>query len=136
MVNFSGYFQPLRDSVASLAGHFNLPNCRSLIIVQRQQGGATIYTEVELRPIIQAVSPNTVQTYQGVEGIEIELDDLETQISKAYSRSQIVGRGISYLIDAELVNGIPVGGFEADKVPNVNVIEKGLHWELILRRRP
>lgn len=136
MVNFSSYFISRRDYLAALPEHFNLPNCRSLIVVRRQRGGATTYTEIQPKPIIQTVSPNTIQAYQGVEGIEIELEDLETQVSKAYSRDQILGQGVSYLIDAELVNGIPVGGFEADKVPNVNVIEKGLHWELILRRRP
>jgi len=135
LINLAAYFQSVRDVVAAVPQQFNLPNCRSLIIVQRVIGGQTSYLEVLPRPVIQNVSPSLVQAYQGIEGIQIELEDLQTQISRAYSREQILGRGISYLVDAELVNGLPVGGFEADKVPGVIFKENMLHWELILRRR-
>lgn len=136
MLNLSSYFQSVRDRVADIPRQFQLSNCLSLIIVQRRSGGQTTYLEIEPRPIIQTVSPNLAQAYEGVEGIQIELDDLQTQISRKYDRDQIVGKGISYLINAQLINGKPVGGIAADKVPNTVIQEKDLHWELILRRRP
>lgn len=135
-IDITQYFQKTRDLVAVGAQDFSLPNCRSLIVVKRQQGGQTLYWEINPRPMIETVNPRLVELYEDIEGIELELDDLSTKISAAYTEAQIVGRGISYVVDGELVDGKPVGGFEADKVTGTNITRRDLHWEIILRRRP
>lgn len=132
-INLSSYFQPLWNTTAAIPEQFNLPNCRSLILVKR--GSPIVFEEVTPRPIINSVNPRLIRAYEGINSIQFEMDDFQAKISRSYNREQIIGRGISYLIDAQLVDGKPVGGFEADIVPGTSLTERNLFWELLLRRR-
>lgn len=134
-MDVTSLFLPVRDAAAALPQFFNLANCDSLIVVRRNPGGGTTYLNIQPRPIIQSVSPRLLQTYEGVESIQIEVDDIQTQVSRRYSFEQLSGRGISYLIGAELVRGKPEGGYEADQVPGLSLQKRTTHWELLLRRR-
>lgn len=134
-ISVASYFQHVWDAAARTSEHYGVPNCRSLIIVQRQANRSSDYIVIDPRPIVRQVSQNTVKAYRNIQGIDLELDDLEMLISKSYRKEQIVGRGISYVVDAEMLGSEPNGGFEADKVAGTILRENDLTWELVIRRR-
>lgn len=132
------YFQKSRDLGAQLATHYAAPNARSLIIVTRPERGHPTYLEIYPRPIIQQVSPRLLAAFRDIPDVEIEINDLQIDgISKRYTAEQLVGRGISYLIDAELDDdGQPVGGEAYDLVPGLQLErEQTTFWRLVVRLR-
>lgn len=121
----------LRDRIAPLAGAFGIPTARSLII-QRREKGKSEYLEIDPKPIIDRVPPSLAQAFNTNQ--QIKIDDLQVSgITRRYPRECIVGTGISYFIDAQLLLDRIVGGFEAEFV---SIEELPLTWNLILRRRP
>lgn len=135
IINLQTYFQRRWDLAANIPSDYGVANCRSLIIVQRQANQPTEYFEVTPKPIIKQVSQQLIKAFKGISGIELELDDLQMFVSKTYTRSEIAGRGISYVIDGELRGSGTFGGFEADRVAGTVLRENDLSWELIVRRR-
>jgi len=125
-----------REYVAPTASDFGVPTIRSLIVCKRVAGGATEYFQVEPHPYIDSVNPRLLEIYQGVNSVRIELDDQRVEgVSKRYHRDQLVGRGISYLIDAVMKCGKPSGGFEADLVSGTTIEDNGSTWAFVVRRR-
>lgn len=127
----------LRDLVAPLAGAFGIPTARSLIIQRRwlptdEEKMRVDYLEVQPNPIIDRVPPSIAAAFNT--NLQVKIDDLQVSgISRHYPREWVVGTGISYFIDAQLLMDRIVGGFEAEFV---SVDELPLTWNLILRRRP
>ncbi len=132
-IELSSYFQPFRDRVSGLATQYSLHQSRRLVIVKRS--GSTTYLEIDPRPTIRRINPKMVDLYSKLEGVQVEVDDFEVVVSKSYSLEQISGRGISYLVDAMLVDGVPSGGIECDRVIGMDIEEQDLSWKLLLRRR-
>lgn len=121
----------LRDRIAPLASAFGIPTARSLII-QRREKSRSEYLEIEPKPIIDRVPPSLAQAFNTNQ--QIKIDDLQVSgITRRYPREWIVGTGVSYFIDAQLLLDRIVGGFEAEFV---SIEELPLTWSLILRRRP
>jgi hypothetical protein len=129
----------LRDSVAPLAGAFGIPTARSLVIQRRWvapgEGKTRIdYLEIDPKPIIERVPPYIAQAFNGNQQIQIKIDDLQVSgITRNYPRELVVGTGISYFVDSQLLLNRVIGGFEAEFV---SIDELPLTWNLILRRRP
>ncbi|MEW6494503.1 MAG: hypothetical protein AB1589_18600 [Cyanobacteriota bacterium] len=129
----------LRDSVAPLAGAFGISTARSLVIQRRwvapTEGKTRVdYLDINPKPIIERVPPAIAQAFNGVGQIQIKIDDLQINgITRHYPREWIVGTGISYFVDSQLLMDRVIGGFEAEFV---SIDELPLTWNLILRRRP
>ena len=132
--NLSSYFLPFRDRSASLATQFGLPEARSLVVVKRSAASVT-YLEIDPRPNISRMNPKLIDFYSKLSSVQLELDDFQVFISKTYTQSQIDGRGVSYLVDATLIGGVPSGGIECDRILGMDIEEQDLHWKLLLRRR-
>ena len=127
----------LRDSVAPLAGAFGIPTARSLVIQRRWvalgDSGVDFFL-IDPKPIIERVPPYIAQAFNGNQQIQIKIDDLQVSgITRRYPRELIVGTGISYFVDSQLLLNQVIGGFEAEFV---SIDELPLTWNLILRRRP
>ena len=89
------------------------------------------YLEINPKPIIDRVPPATAAAFNT--NLQVKIDDLQVSgISRRYPRELIVGTGVSYFIDSELLIDRIVGGFEAEFV---SIEEMALTWNLILRRR-
>lgn len=127
----------LRDRIAPLSGVFGIPTARSLIIRRRwlppgEESMRVDYLEVNPQPIIDRVAPSLAAAFNT--SLQVKIDDLQVSgISRRYPREWIIGTGVSYFIDAQLLMDRIVGGFEAEFV---SVDELPLTWNLILRRRP
>lgn len=126
----------MRDRIAGFAGSLSIPTARNLIIRSKTKTGnsiATSYLKIDPTPIIDRVSPRIASAFNNSSSITIKLDDLQVKgISRSYSREQILGTGISYFVDSDLVESSINGGFECDLV---SVDELPLTWNLILRRK-
>jgi hypothetical protein len=147
-INLTTLFQSSRDAAAHHADGYGLPTNRVLTIGDRSEGFN--WLTICPNPVIDLVSPRLVQRYEGVQGIEVELDDLQVQgISKAYTLDQIHGRGKFYVVGltadqlsalvSERIDPVLIesfGGNLCDLVPGVEVEEQNqLHWSMVLRRR-
>jgi len=147
-INLNTLFQSSRDAAAHHADSYGLPTNRVLTIGDRTEGFS--WLTICPNPAIDIVSPRLVQRYEGIQGVEVELDDLQVQgISKAYALDQIHGRGkfyvvgltadqLSALVFERLDQGLieSFGGILCDLVPGVEVEEQNqLHWSMVLRRR-
>ena len=147
-INLTALFQSSRDAAAAHADGYGLPTNRILTIGDRTEGYS--WLTICPNPAIDIVSPRLVQRYEGIQGIEVELDDLQVEgISKAYRIDQIHGRGkfyvvgltadqLSTLVSERLDQGLieSFGGILCDLVPGVDVEEQNqLHWSMVLRRR-
>lgn len=133
--NYTQQMIALRDRIAPLSGAFGIPTARSLVIQRRFQGEGKAridYLEIDPKPIIERVPPSIAQAFNSNQ--QIKIDDLQISgISRKYPREWVVGTGISYFVDSQLLLNRIVGGFEAEFV---SVDELPLTWNLILRRRP
>ena len=135
-MNIFDQLQFIRDSVAPWSTAFEVHTSRSLIVCRRYPNASNEYLEITPRPIIENVSANLVERYQGVNGIQIELSNLQISgISKKYDRAQLVNRMIYYIIDGQLVNGLPVGGIEYDIIPGFDLIKEPTTWSIVVRQR-
>jgi hypothetical protein len=137
MVNLSAYFQSSRDSVAAEASNFGVPTIRTLIVCKRDAINPTTYLPITPSPHIEQINPKMVALYEKIPNLDVELTDLKVSgISKAYTPNQLTGIGTYYLIDAALVDGVPVGGIEADMVQG-SFLEPNqlLHYSFLLRER-
>lgn len=125
----------LRDLVvAPLAPSFGLPYVRSLIIAKRSGQGIQ-YLEILPVPHVKKANAQLIEIY-GKASVKVELDDYQVSgISKAYREEQLVGSGVSYLLDATLVDGVVVGGIECNRVVGTVLGEFRNAWTLMLRRR-
>ncbi|ALF52241.1 hypothetical protein ACX27_04245 [Nostoc piscinale CENA21] len=132
--NYTQQMISLRDCIAPLVDAFGIPTARSLIIQRRFQEDGRLkieYFAVEPKPIIDRVPPAIASAFNT--DLQIKIDDLQVSgISRKYPREWIVGTGISYFADAQLLLDRIVGGFEAEFV---SIDELPLTWNLILRRR-
>ena len=75
-ISVASFFQHVWDAAAKTPDDYGVPNCRSLIVVQRQANRPNDYTVIDPRPTIRQVSQNTVKAYRAIQGIDLELDDL------------------------------------------------------------
>lgn len=127
----------MRDRISSFAGHLSIPTARSLVIRNKVKVDNLIITEfltINPVPIIDRVSPRIASAFNNSNSVTIKLDDLQVKgISRSYPREEILGTGISYFIDSEVINDNISGGFECDLI---SVEELPLTWNLILRRKP
>ncbi|KYC42069.1 hypothetical protein WA1_18885 [Scytonema hofmannii PCC 7110] len=127
----------LRDRVARRASELEIPTARSLIIQRRwlpadSNEMAIAYLEIDPKPIIDRVSPTLAAAFNTSQQIKID-DLLVSGISRRYPKEHIIGTGISYFVDSQLLFDRIAGGFEAEFVI---INELPLTWNLILRRRP
>lgn len=129
------FLQQTRDRAAAWSQNYGVYSARSFFVCRRVPNQTTIFTEILPRPIIEDSSPRLIEIY-ATRGIQIELEDLIVSgISKAYSADDLLGRTIYYMIDAVVVDGVPVGGLTCDRVEGTELSEATLHWSLTLRRR-
>lgn len=131
-------FQGAWDLTAETTSIFGHPDSRSLIVIRRHPGHPNEHLEVTPKPLITTISPRMASAYQAIRSIQLESTDFRViGISASYTREQLVGRGIHYLIDGELVDGEPVGGKEADLVAGTQIErESHMSWSLVLRYKP
>ncbi len=133
--NYIEQMVELRDRIAPLASEFGISTSRSLVISRRVLGGEKFqiqYLEIEPKPIIERVPPSLASSFNSNQ--QIKIDDLRVfGVSRKYQREWIIGTGISYFVDAQLLGDKVSGGFEAEFV---SIEELPLTWNLILRRRP
>ena len=126
-------FRTLRDSLVPIAGYasFGLRD-RSLVIVSRALGTAI---QVVPNPDINLVSPRMVAFYRA-QNITIELDTVQVSgISKLYTREQLTGSGVYYVVDGPATNNIVTGGAIYDRLPGVDLIDLPACWNILLEAR-
>lgn len=132
--DFYSQMVSLRDQVADVRSEFGVPNVRSLIVVYRSTNLPLQYLEINPTPVIETVNPRMVAAFGQNLKIQLELDDLQvSEISRRYTREQILGS--YYIVDGALTPHGVEGGFEAERVPGMALVEKALTWNLVLRRR-
>lgn len=134
-MTFSTYLsevQGVRDEFATLAQ--GLPDVPTLVIVKRTNQ-LTTYLKIDPSPTITLVPAKMVALF-GEAGIQVGVNDFSVKgISCKYTEEQIVGSGISYLVGAEMVNDIPVGGIACNTVMGTIDNGGGLSWDMVLTRR-
>lgn len=121
----------LRDYIAPLAGELGIPTTRSLII-RRRESRNTTYLKVEPLPIITTAHPR-IEGFDGIGSVQVITGDFEVKgVSRKYTRSQLVGSRIDYVIDGILQDGVVNGGMICDLV---TITENTLTWDLVLRQK-
>ncbi len=134
-MTFSTYLsevQGVRDEFATLAE--GLPDVPTLVIVKRTNQ-VTTYLKIDPSPTIAHV-PAKMAALFGEAGIQVGVNDFSVKgISCKYTEEQIVGSGISYLVGAEMVNDIPVGGIVCNAVMGTIDNGGGLSWDMIITRK-
>lgn len=133
-MSYSNYWQDmlaLRDYAAPLAAKLAVPTTRSLII-RRREGKDTSYIEIQPQPNITTAYPK-IEAIYGVGNLQVITGDFEVKgVSRKYTRSQLIGTRIDYIIDGLLQNNTVVGGMTCDLV---TISENTLTWDLVLRQR-
>ena len=127
-------FRTLRDSLVPIAGYasFGLKD-RSLVVVSRAAGTAI---QIVPNPDISLVTPQMVAYYARVQNISIELDTVQVSgISKLYSREQLTGSGVYYVVDGTASNNIVTGGAIYDRLPGVDLVDLPVCWNILLEAR-
>jgi len=147
-IDLTARFQSSRDAAAKHAASYGIPTNRVLTVGDRTTNFS--WLTICPNPSIDLVSPRLVQRYEGLQDVEVELDDLQVSgISKAYALEQIKGRGKFYVVGltADQLSALvserfdqavieSFGGIVCDLIPGVEVEEQNqLHWSMILRRR-
>lgn len=134
-MTFSTYLseiQGVRDEFATLAE--GLPDVPTLVIVKRTNQ-ATTYLRIDPSPSIAPVPAKMIALF-GEAGIQVGVNDFNVRgISCKYTEEQIVGSGISYLVGAEMVNDVPVGGIVCNAVMGTIDNGGGLSWDMVLTRK-
>ncbi len=128
----------LRDLTAPLA--VGLPNITPLILRKRilvpgDTYPTTAHIVIEPQPYVSIATPKLASAYQAL-GITIEVDDIEVRgVSQRHPRTDLVGTGISYWLDATLSSDGKslIGGYECDFV---GIVDNTLTWDMVLRRKP
>lgn len=126
-------FRTLRDSLVSIAGYasFGLKD-RTLVVVSRAAGTAI---QIVPNPDISPVTPRMVAFYRA-QNITIELDTVQVSgISKLYSREQLTGSGVYYVVDGTSTNNIVTGGAIYDRLPGVDLVDLPACWNILLEAR-
>lgn len=131
---YSDYFTQMlqfRDYTAPLAENLGLPTVRSLIIRRRENKNIS-YTSIQPLPVITIAYPQA-QGLSGINSLEITTGDFEVKgVSRTYTRSQLVGSRIDYIIDGVLSNEQGTGGIICDLIA---ITENILTWDLSLRQK-
>ena len=126
-------FRTLRNSLVPIAGYasFGLKD-RSLVVVSRALGTAI---QIAPNPDISLVSPQMVAFYRA-QNITIELDTVQVSgINKLYTREQLTGSGVYYVVDGTATNNIVTGGAIYDRLPGVDLIDLPACWNILLEAR-
>lgn len=126
-------FRTLRDSLVSIAGYasFGLKD-RTLVVVSRAAGTAI---QIVPNPDISPVTPRMVAFYRA-QNITIELDTVQVSgISKLYTREQLTGSGVYYVVDGTSSNNIVTGGAIYDRLPGVDLVDLPACWNILLEAR-
>lgn len=126
-------FRTLRDSLVSIAGYasFGLKD-RTLVVVSRAAGTAI---QIVPNPDISPVTPRMVAFYRA-QNITIELDTVQVSgISKLYTREQLTGSGVYYVVDGTSTNNIVTGGAIYDRLPGVDLVDLPACWNILLEAR-
>jgi len=132
--DYFGSIASIRDELAIFAPEFKHRNAIDVLVCYRQAYGSTTYLKLDPTPMVDTVNEKYVRAFGDNANIQIELDDFQlSSISSKYTEAQILGS--FYLIGAELRNGVPIGGWEAERIPGTTLIRKALTYELLIRRR-
>lgn len=136
MQDFISQMVKLRDEAASLAGEFGVPTIKG-VILRKRSGSSYTYEEVYPAPHVETMNPSMIASFGDKISIKLELDDLKITISRRYSRDDLIGTGVDYIIDGTLLGSDRVvGGYEAERVAGMDLTESTLHWTLYARRKP
>lgn len=123
----------MRDALVPIADAFDQPNNRTLILVNRKAG---TYTQIVPNPYVSTIGPQQISHFANTQGIQVEQDSIQVSgISFNYTREQLTGAGIHYVVDGELVNGQVVGGQEFDRIPGIDFDRKPSGWNVVLKAR-
>lgn len=125
----------LNHSQASLAGNFGLSNVVRLLLVRRYRDAKGIphQEHIEIENLICTISdPSTAQS---MSGIEVENTQIEiTGISKTLDRDWLSATGVSFWLNAKMLNDTIVGGQEYNFV-TVND-SSPITWSITLQKKP
>lgn len=137
MVDLASFFRKSHKATMITASTFNTSATRSFIIGRRFAGGTNSYTRITPDPIISNLSPGDAESIPGLRNLTVEVPEFRVSgISKTLNSDDVFGSGTFYLIDAELVDGEPEGGFIVDAIQGWEPSERELDYELLLKRRP
>lgn len=133
--NYSQQMTHLRDLIAPIAADLGIPTARNLIIrLQAREEGKLQWQifKIEPTPIIERSRPRDGVAFES--GLRTKDDDFMVYgISRKYDRELIIGTGVSYFVDGEIIGGELVGGIECELS---SVEELPLTWNLTLTRKP
>lgn len=134
MEDYFGQIASIRDELAVFAPEYKHRNAIDVVVCYRQAYGQTTYLQLDPTPMVDTVSESYIRTFGDNINIQIELDDYQIDnISSKYTDQQILGS--HYLIGATLQQGVPVGGWEAERIPGTTLFRKALTYSLLVRRR-
>lgn len=135
--SWAGISEDVRQnySQANLAGNFGLSNVVSLLLIRRyrDKNGNPHQEFLELPNLVYTVSdPSTTQSMSGV---EVENTQIEVVgISKTVDRDWLSATGVSFWLNAKLVNGAIVGGQEYQFLTFND--SSPITWSISLQRKP
>lgn len=129
MSDFITQMVKLRNKTAAIAGRYGNPDIAPLVVRNRDENGDFFYFQIEPDPHIseEIPRPETLQDIRSVEGLRRAFTILG--IGRNYSKEQLKGEGVEYVVGARLRLGKPVGGVICQFV---SIEERMLTWELQL----
>lgn len=120
-----------RDRAAGQASLFGLPTAK-ILVVRRQVTDGYHYLQIEPNPITTTSAP-TSETNSNLGNAKLTAVEYQVKgISRIYTREQLVGNDIDYLLNPRWVRGQWAGGIEC---AYVSIIERSLAWEMTLSQK-
>lgn len=97
-MSFIDQMVAMRDLAAGFAGSVGLSQVQDLVIRTRRGSDPALDLRIDPQPVIQTVTTKVMASAFSA-GIQLEATDLQvTGVSGSYSRDQLVGPNLSYLI--------------------------------------
>lgn len=127
MSDFVSQMVKLRNKAAAIAGKYGNPDIAPVAVRNRDGDGNFLYFQIEPDPHVseQIPRPESLQDIRSVEGLRRAFTILG--VGRNYSKEQLKGEGVEYVVGARLRLGRPVGGVVCQFV---SVEERMLTWEL------
>lgn len=135
-MNINEIARKIRDELSpkTIANCFGLDNICTLIIIRRYRiDGKPQQDLYEIKNVY--INYNSPSTSNAITGIEVANNEFKLEgISKELRLDEICSTGVSYWLNAELKDGIAIGGIELEFVDLIN--DNPLCWSLSVRRKP
>ena len=132
MTNFIKAAQAMRDRVSAIVGNYQIPEVRNLVLAFLNDFSQPTYLKLTPAPTVREFYPERDST-EGVSSLGGVSKQYEVQLSKSYPREALDRGGVSFWLDADLDDGMLVGGKALELVELDD--RETLHWVLTLTEK-